>query len=54
MVFVPDTPETSKGHVLLATADQVRTLPSITANQVDASLRTMGKGLLSELGMAKR
>jgi uncharacterized membrane protein len=53
VVFVPDTPETNKGHVLLATADQVRTLPSITANQVDASLRAMGKGLLSELGAAK-
>ena len=33
-------------NVLLATRDQLRFMPGITANQLDASLKTMGKGLL--------
>jgi len=51
VVFLPDTPETNKGHVLLARQEQIRLLPSITANQVDASLKRQGKGLLSEYGL---
>jgi uncharacterized membrane protein len=46
VVFVPGAPDTSAGSVLLATRDQLRFLPAITANQLDASLKTMGKGLL--------
>jgi len=49
VVFLPDAPETSRGHVLLAKRDQLRVLPSITPNQLDASLKTMGRGLCSEL-----
>jgi uncharacterized membrane protein len=46
VLFVPRAPDTSAGSVLLATRDQLRFLPAITANQLDASLKTMGKGLL--------
>ncbi|HEY7302753.1 MAG TPA: hypothetical protein VH601_01460 [Bryobacteraceae bacterium] len=48
VVFLPDTPETNKGHVLLARQDQVRVVSSVTASQVDASLKQLGKGLLTE------
>jgi uncharacterized membrane protein len=49
LLFVPDTPDTSKGRILIAKPDQVRLLSSMTATDLDASLRKMGKGLLSEL-----
>lgn len=51
VVFLPDIPETNKGHVVLARHDQVRIVPSITANQLDASLKKMGRGLCSEYRM---
>jgi len=34
--------------VLVARADKVRLVPSLTANELDACLKKMGKGLLSE------
>ena len=46
VLFVPRAPDTSAGSVLLTTRDQLRFMPTITANQLDASLKTMGKGLL--------
>jgi uncharacterized membrane protein len=48
VLFVPEIPETNRGHVLLARKDQVRNLDSITANQLDESLKKSGKGLLSD------
>lgn len=48
VVFLPHAPESSKGHVLLAKHDQVRIVTSVTANQFDAMLKKLGKGLLSE------
>jgi len=51
VLFLPDVPETNKGHVLLAKQDQVRVVSSITANQLDASLKKMGRGLCSEYGL---
>jgi uncharacterized membrane protein len=51
VVFLPEIPETSKGHVLLARQDQVRIVESMTANQLDASLKKIGKGLLSDYGI---
>jgi uncharacterized membrane protein len=54
VVFVPDTPDTTKGRLLIAKADQIRVVSSVTANDLDASLRKMGKGLLSELRMHER
>ena len=48
VLFLPDVPETNKGHVLLAKNDHVRVVSSITANQLDASLKKMGRGLCSE------
>ena len=52
MLFVPDVPETSKGHILLAKEADVQLIASLTANEFDASLKSMGKGLLSKLGVA--
>jgi uncharacterized membrane protein len=49
VLFLPDAPETNKGYVLLAKRDQLRVVPSVTANQLDASLKNMGRGLCSEL-----
>jgi uncharacterized membrane protein len=48
VLFLPEIPETSRGHVLLARRDQVRDLDSMTANQLDQSLKKSGKGLLSD------
>lgn len=53
VVFVPNTPDTKTGRVLLAKQGQVRIVSSITANQLDASLKNMGKGLLKEHGLHK-
>jgi hypothetical protein len=53
LIFLPDVPDTSKGHVLLAKEGDVRRVGSLTANQLDASLKNMGKGLLSEFGISK-
>jgi len=51
VVFVPEAPDTGRGNVLVAGREQVTLLPSLTANQLDASLKTMGKGLLTEHGL---
>jgi uncharacterized membrane protein len=48
VVFLPDIPDTDKGHVLLAKKDQIVVLSSVTANELEASLKKMGKGLLTE------
>ena len=51
VVFVPEAPDTSRGNVLLAARDQLTLISSLTANQLDASLKTMGKGLLTQHGL---
>jgi len=51
IVFLPEIPETHKGHVLVARQDQVRIVESMTANQLDGSLKKIGKGLLSDYGI---
>lgn len=48
VLFLPDIPETSHGQVLVARADKVRLVPSLTATELDACLKKMGKGLLSD------
>src|SRR6516164_1440831 len=48
VLFVPEIPETNRGHVLLAKHGQVRYLDSMTANQLDESLKKSGKGLLTD------
>jgi uncharacterized membrane protein len=53
VVFLPDIPDTDKGHVLLAKKDQIVVLLSITANELEASLKKMGKGLLTEYRIQK-
>lgn len=47
VIFVPEAPDTGRGNVLLAAGDQLTLLPTLTANQLDASLKAMGKGLLT-------
>jgi uncharacterized membrane protein len=47
VVFLPEIPETNKGHVVLARQDQIRLVESMTANQLDSSLKKTGSGLLS-------
>jgi hypothetical protein len=49
VLFLPDVPETSRGQVLLAKRDQLRVVPFITANQLDESLKNLGRGLCSKL-----
>jgi uncharacterized membrane protein len=49
VVFVPDVPETARGAVLIAGPDQVRIMPSVAANDLEASLRKAGKGLLAQV-----
>jgi uncharacterized membrane protein len=51
VLFLPEIPETNRGHVLLARQDQVRNVDSMTANQLDESLKKNGKGLLSDYGI---
>ena len=52
VLFLPDVPETGKGHVLVATESDVTLIESLTANQLDACLKRMGRGLLDESGLA--
>jgi hypothetical protein len=52
VLFLPDIPETGKGHVLVATKSDVTLMESLTANQLDACLKRMGQGLLDESGLA--
>lgn len=47
VVFLPDIPDTKRGRLLLTKRDQLRVVSSVTANQLDASLKETGKGLLS-------
>jgi uncharacterized membrane protein len=54
VLLVPDIPDTTKGRLLIAKADQIRILSSVAANDLDACLRKSGKGLLSELGIHRR
>lgn len=51
VVFLPDVPETNKGRVLLARQEQVRVVSAMTANQLDESLKKMGRGLCSGYGI---
>ncbi|MGH6880580.1 hypothetical protein [Hypericibacter sp.] len=54
VLLVPDIPDTTKGRLLIAKADQIRILSSVAANDLDACLRKSGKGLLSELGIHRQ
>ncbi len=48
VLFAPDVPDTSHGRVLVARADKLRMMPSLTANELEAILKKMGEGLLRE------
>ncbi len=49
VVFVPDTPNTNAGQVVLTRREQVTIVPSLTANQLEVLLKRSGKGLLGDL-----
>ena len=49
VVFVPDVPDTTTGSILLANRHDVRLLPSLPANDLDALLKKRGAGLANEL-----
>jgi uncharacterized membrane protein len=50
VVFLPDAPETSRGHLVLARGEQVKMLPSVRSAEFDESLKKLGKGLLRQIG----
>lgn len=52
VIFLPEAPDTSKGNVLLAKEADVQLISSLSANQLDASLKNLGKGLFSNLGIS--
>lgn len=51
VVFLPEIPETNRGRVLLASESLVKLVPTMTASQLEASLKRTGKGLLTEYGI---
>lgn len=51
VVFLPDVPETNKGRVLLAKEHQLRVVTTLTANQLDESLKKLGRGLCVGYGI---
>ena len=54
VLFLPDIPDTSRGRVLVARADKVRVMRSLTANELDAILKKIGEGLLSERAINRK
>jgi hypothetical protein len=54
VVFLPSVPDTNRGSIVLATRDELRLVPSMPANALDASLKRMGRGLLSHYGIHQR
>ena len=48
VVFVPSVPDTSKGSVLLVAREDVQLVPTLSATDLDASLKKLGAGLVSE------
>ncbi|HVH58531.1 MAG TPA: hypothetical protein VM791_19855 [Vicinamibacterales bacterium] len=48
IVFVPSVPDTSKGSVLLVAREDVQLVPTLSAIDLDASLKKLGAGLVSE------
>lgn len=53
VLFVPNVPDTNNGRVLIARPDQVRLVSSLSANELDMSLKKMGKDLLSKAEINK-
>jgi uncharacterized membrane protein len=49
VVFLPNIPETKSGRVLLTKCDQIRIVSSVTANQLDASLKETGRGMIEQV-----
>jgi hypothetical protein len=47
VVFAPDVPDTNTGTILLASRRDVKLVPSLSANDLDALLKKRGAGLAS-------
>ena len=46
VLFLPDAPDPTRGSVRIVQRDQLRFLPTMSANQLEASLKKKGEGLL--------
>ena len=53
VVFVPSVPDTSKGSVLVVAREHVQLVPALSAMDLDASLKKLGAGLVSEHGIQR-
>jgi uncharacterized membrane protein len=53
VVFVPSVPDTTKGSVLLVAGKDVQLVPALSAIDLDASLKKLGAGLLSDHGIQR-
>jgi len=47
MILVPAIPETDKGQILIVKEEKLKRILSVSANEFDEILKSMGKGLLS-------
>ena len=47
-VLIPGIPETNKGQIFIVKNEKLKRISAVSANDFDASLRTMGTGLLSK------
>jgi len=48
VIFLPNIPDTSSGQLLIVKEDTLKTMQSLSANELDGILKTMGTGLLSK------
>jgi uncharacterized membrane protein len=48
VILVPAIPETNKGQILIVKEDRLTRITSVTANQFDDALKSLGAGLLSK------
>src|SRR5688572_29485297 len=47
IILVPAIPETNKGQILIVKEEKLEQVPSMSGNEFDELLKSMGKGLLS-------
>jgi hypothetical protein len=47
-ILIPGIPETNKGQIFIVKNERLKRISAVSANDFDASLRTMGTGLLSK------
>jgi hypothetical protein len=47
-ILIPGIPETNKGQIFIVKNERLKRISAVSANDFDASLKTMGTGLLSK------